>query len=341
MPEDQLQPMKAASIDAIFLVWSKPHGSHRSQYIAQLLGMELCHVYFTRRRGAFYAALKYPVQALQTIWLLIRRRPRLVFVQDPPIPSALVVWLCGIFLHIDLVIDTHTQRKLLVDYDFLWGIRRFTGKRALLNIVTNDHLAKLLEAWDAPYIIMQDPPLPIAEQVIPRQLDGDFTILWINVAAVDEPRDVVQATAQRLPHIRFFVTGDYDRTAELRAFKQQSPENMIFTGYTPDDEYYQLVKSVDVVLTLTTWDHTFQHGACEAMWLGRPVITSDWQILRDYFSQGVIFVDNTTASVIEALQEMQQNLTHYEAEISKLNSIHRTRWKQQADQLMELIEAKL
>jgi len=341
MPDGQRHPIEVADIDAIFLVWSKPQGSRRSQYFAQALGIKLHNVYFTQRRGAFYAIVKYPIQALQTIWLLMRVRPQLVFVQDPPTPAALVVWFCGLFLNIKYIIDTHTQRKLLVDYDILWRIRRFVGKRAMTNIVTNDYLAGLLQEWDAPNIVIGDPALPFAKTVNKKQLDEGFTVLWINVAAVDEPRHIVQAAARQLSHITFYITGDYDRKAELRSFKQESPENMIFTGYTPDDEYYQLLKSVDVAITLTTRDHTLQAGACEAMWLGRPIITSNWEILRDYFPHGTLFVDNTTESLIEALQDMQDNYAKYEADILKLDAYHRKRWQQQINALMLQIQAKL
>lgn len=341
MSISQPRPLEVAGIHAIFLVWSKPHGSHRSQFIADTLGMKLHHIYFTQGRGALYAALKYPVQMIQTIWLLFRNRPELVFVQDPPTLASWTVWLCSIFLNINYVIDTHTQQKLLVDYDFLWSMRRFVGKRALTNIVTNDFLANLLDRWNAPNIVMEDPPLPIVASVTKRPLDDAFNVLWINVAAKDEPRDIVQMAAKKLPHITFYVTGDYDRSTELQTFKEQTPQNMIFTGYLPDTDYYQLLKSVDVALTLTTRDHTLQQGACEAMWLGRPIITSDWKILRDYFKQGTLFVNNTPEALIKALDEIQHNYTKYETDILKLDTYHRARWQQQVTQLMQQIQSKI
>ena len=33
---------------------------------------------------------------------------------------------------------------------------------------------------------------------------------------------------------------------------------------------------MDGILALTTHDHTMQRGACEAVSLGVPIITSDW-----------------------------------------------------------------
>lgn len=337
MPMSEAKPLHDAGIPTMFLVWSYPQGSHRSQFFANTLGMRLQYVYFTRRRGALAAALKYPVQALQTLWVLLRHRPRLVFVQDPPTLAAFVVWFCGLFLRCKFIIDTHTQRHLLVDYQFLMGMRHFVAHRALTNIVTNDYLVTLLNDWNAPAIVMEDPPLPFAKDIQAEGLAGDFNLVWVNVGAVDEPRDVFFEAARQLPHITFYVTSDYGRNQELRQCQATAPDNVIFTGHLPDTAYYQLLKSADAVLTLTTRNHALQQGACEAMWLGRPVITSDWPMLRRYFSKGAIFVDNSVESLVGSITQMQTEYDRYSAEILEIDALRRADWNQQVDALMQII----
>jgi glycosyltransferase involved in cell wall biosynthesis len=324
-----------AHISSLFLVWSHPQGSHRSQFFAEIFGMRLQYVYFTRRRGAFWAALKYPVQALQTIWVMFKYRPKLVFIQDPPTPAAFVVWLCSLILPIRFVIDTHTQKHLLVDYNFLWGMRRFVARRALTNIVTNEHLAKMIREWGGVATVMEDPPLPL--EVKGRDLEGDFRVVWVNVGAMDEPRDVFFEAARQLPEIRFYVTSDYQRNEELRQYQAKASENVHFTGHLPDEDYYSLLKSADVVLTLTTRNHTLQQGACEAMWLGRPVITSDWSMLREYFPKGALFVDNRADSLVEAIRQMREDLPRYQAEIVETAALKRADWDRQVGELLEII----
>jgi glycosyltransferase involved in cell wall biosynthesis len=321
--------------NSLFLVWSHPQGSHRSQFFAEIFEMRLQYVYFTRRRGAIAAALKYPVQALQTIWVLFKYRPLIVFVQDPPTLAAFMVWLCSLVLPLRFIIDTHTQRHLLVDYNFLWGMRRFVARRALTNIVTNEHLAAMLREWGARAIVMEDPPLPIQPEA--KALEGIFRIVWVNVGAVDEPREVFFEAARRLPDVTFYVTSDYQRNAELREYQAQASENVVFTGHLPDDAYYQTLKSADAVMTLTNWNHTLQQGACEAMWLGRPVITSDWSMLRNFFPIGAIFVDNTVESLVEAVREMQAEHARYCAEIVETARLKRADWDKQVKQLMAII----
>ncbi len=335
------KPLEDAKIRSMFLVWSHPQGSHRSQFFAAILGMRLQYVYFTRRRGAVAAALKYPVQALMTVWVLLRHRPRLVFIQDPPIPAALVVWLCSFIIPLRFIIDTHTQRHLLVDYPFLWGVRRFVAQRALTNILTNTYLANIVKAWGASAIVMEDPPLPFADTVETKPLEGAFRVIWVNVGASDEPRDIFFAAACQLPEVRFYVTSDYGRNAELAAYQSTASANVTFTGHLPDADYYQLLKSADAVLTLTTRDHTLQQGACEAMWLGRPVITSDWSMLRQYFPQGAVFVENSVESLLAGIATMQAAHEAYRADMIDLSRQKRRDWDEQVTALMTVIEPAL
>lgn len=299
--------------------------------------MRLQYVYFTRRRGAIAAVLKYPIQALLTIIVLFYHRPQLVFIQDPPTPAGFVVWLCGHILRLKFIIDTHTQRHQMVDYPFLLGMRRFVAKRALTNIVTNETLRALVESWDAPALVMEDLPLPIRDRVSTTPLSDQFNVVWVNNGASDEPRDVFFEAVRDLPMMRFYVTSDYGRNAELREYQDEASANVEFTGHLPDAEYYQMLKSADAVLTMTTRDFTLQQGACEAMWLGTPVITSDWSMLRAYFTSGAVFVDNTVDGLRVALQTMQADHAEYVAGIQALAPLRHADWDEQVEALQQIV----
>ena len=93
----------------LFLVWGFPQGSHRSQLMAQELGMQVQHVYFIAKQGKWQALLKYPVQAVQTLVVLARQRPRAVFIQNPPIFSSLVVYLYSLLTGSRFVIDSNRR----------------------------------------------------------------------------------------------------------------------------------------------------------------------------------------------------------------------------------------
>ena len=60
-------------------------------------------------------------------------------------------------------------------------------------------------------------------------------------------------------------------------------------------------------MVLTTRDHTMQRGAYEAMALEKPLITSDWPLLRETFNRGTIHVDNTAAGITAGIENAVRN----------------------------------
>ena len=174
-------------------------------------------------------------------------------------------------------------------------------------------------------------------QVVSNPLAGEFNVVWVNTGSPDEPRAIFFEMASQLTDVTFYVTSDYSRNSELRHYQNTATENIYFTGHLPDDDFYELLKSADVVLTLTAWNYTLQQGACEAMWLGRPVIISDWQVLRDYFEDGAIFVENTVESLSSAIVEMQAKGDKYAERISNVSELRHQDWDRQVDELMTLL----
>ena len=57
-------------------------------------------------------------------------------------------------------------------------------------------------------------------------------------------------------------------------------------GFLSDQQYGSLICNADIVLTLTTQDHTMIRGAWEAIYQATPVIVSDWPILQSSFDKG-------------------------------------------------------
>jgi hypothetical protein len=106
----------------------------------------------------------------------------------------------------------------------------------------------------------------------------------------------------------------------------------------PDEEFYGLLEVVQVVMCLTTEDHTYQSGASEALWLGKPIITSDWPLLRGYFDKGTIHIDNTAESIRRAVLAMKRCLPAYEAEIRALQIERQHEWLEKAQALLHLVE---
>jgi glycosyltransferase involved in cell wall biosynthesis len=319
--------------DAVFIAWGPPAYTNRTRPLASALGIEVIHVYSTRRRGALAAVIKYPYQAVATTWHLLRRRPALVFVQHPPSFTAMVAGVYGAITGAPYVVDAHSDA-----FDSPWWSRprwlqRIVARRALTTIVTNDHFEDLLRRAGAHASIVRNFPTELHPATYP--MGPGLNVAVVATFAPDEPLEEVVAAARRLPDVVFRVTGDLRR--EGASIPSDLPSNVELTGFLSAPDYYGLVCHSDAAMVLTTRDHTMQRGACEAMSLGTPIITSDWPLLRTYFCKGTVHVDNTAAGIETGVREMQDGLDRYREEIVELRTDVDTEWEAARDALVERI----
>jgi hypothetical protein len=121
----------------------------------------------------------------------------------------------------------------------------------------------------------------------------------------DEPVAIVFEAAARLPRVHFHLTGDPRRLPP--ALAASKPDNVTLTGYLALTEYTGLLRAADAILALTTQNQTFQTGGAEAVWLGRPLIMSDWPELRHLFDKGTVFVTHDAESLAAAVLAVEAN----------------------------------
>jgi len=319
----------------VFIAWGPPAYTNRTRPLAAALGVEVRHVFSIRRRGALAALVKYPYQVVATGWYLFRRRPALVFVQHPPSFTAMVAALYGVLTGTPFVVDAHSDA-----FDSPWWSRprwlqRRVARRAVTTIVTNDHFADLVRGWGARATIVRN--FPTSYEADPYPMGPELNIAVVATFAPDEPLDEVVAAARSLPDVRFRVTGDTRRQGAT--IPSGLPANVELTGFLPLGEYYGLVRGSDAAMVLTTRDHTMQRGACEALSLGTPIITSDWPLLRDYFCKGTVHVDNTAAGIRDGVGELRDGIHRYREEIVQLRLDTEVEWEQARDELVAVILA--
>ena len=80
-----------AEAGGVFVSWAP--FSRRTQTLSRRLGLEAVQVQAPWFKRPVYAPLKYPIQLLRTAVFLARRRPRQVWVMDPPAPAVMLAWL--------------------------------------------------------------------------------------------------------------------------------------------------------------------------------------------------------------------------------------------------------
>ncbi len=309
------------STKKVFISWAKT--MPRTKGIATALR---AHDYYIERlKGSMspLLPLRYALQARETISILRHERPQVILASNPPIFLPLIACLVARKLNAAFVMDSHTGA-----FDGRWAyflpVHRFLSRCAAATIVTNEPLRAQVASWGAPAFILEDRVPDLLIKPVPQ--NQHFSVAMVSSFAKDEPLDAVLAAAAGLPDYRFFVTGR--ATAHMAGMVASAPDNVTFTGFLPRSEYVDLLNRADAVMVLVKRDLTLLCGAYEAVAVEKPLITSDWPVLRNYFSHGALYVDNSPRSIREAVVEAAGKARQLTQEIRSLKHTLRRNWSE-------------
>jgi hypothetical protein len=319
----------------VFISWAI--ACTRSDSLSYHLGGICYHIHYLKKsRFQFiYAPIKYVLAAFKTISILRKDQPEVILVQNPPIFAIPAVWFYCVFNKAAFITDTHSAAFDRTKWTmFLW-LYRILGKRALVNIVHNKPLEEKIKKWNLPSITIGDMPYRL-ETNLEYTFKPGFNIVVVNTYSDDEPLDEVITAALQLPDVNFYITGNLKSAPKNIISK--IPSNVILTDFIAFEEYVALLKGCDVVVVLTTQDFTMQNGAWEATELEKPIITSDWPVLREGFHKGTIHINNSPSDLVKAIQEMQNNYSTYLSGIKDLRKEKYGVWKDSFSHLQKLIK---
>lgn len=306
----------------------------RSENIAARLGMRLIR-HWRPRRGPLSLPLKYAYQITRTLADLARYRPDVVVCMNPSPLTSLPVWLYATATGAPWAIDAHTGAFIGPPWERFAFISRFFSQRASITLVTNEHLQEMLEAGGGRAFIVPDVPTEL-EPPYETDLPDGFNAVFVGSWAYDEPLDMVVEAAMRLPLMHFHFTGKPKGPgAEL---VHSRPSNIHLPGFLSREDYLAIVAAADVVIALTTRDHTMQRSAYEAIYLGTPVVVSDWPVLRENFAEGGVLTENTADGLVAALQEARQRGEELRRGALRLREAKLKRWSENAEHLRALLE---
>jgi len=315
-----------------FIAWTR--FDHRSQLLSKNLGATMHFIFKSKRSNLFLLPWRYFTQSLQMWRTLVGERPDIVFVQNPPIFCVLIAFFYAKLYQARYVVDSHTAAFLSPKWRGTLGLHRILSHQALLTIVHNESQEEIVKKWGCRYYVLDD-PLKGYPQGKPFPLTAKFNIIVISTFSEDEPLDVIFEAANLLPDVTFYITGDYKRVRSI--LSTRIPPNCKLTGFLPYEEYVGLLKGADVIMDLTTRDHTLLCGAFEAVSLGKPLITSDWKILRDHFPSGVVYVPNTAEGIFQGVRRVQEDLLIYQRDISELREHLVREWDRKFVELNRLL----
>jgi len=306
----------------------------RSDAIAARLGMGRIR-HYRAGHGIFSTAVKYPYQMARTLFDLFRQRPEAVMCMNPPPLAALPVWLYARITGARWVIDAHTGAFIGPPWERLAFLSRFFSRRAECTFVTNEHLRALVVAAGGRSALLPDVPTELEPPYRAALPDG-FNAVFVASWAPDEPVEIVRDAALDLRGMTFHFTGRPEGRGRERL--RERPANVVLSGFLSRAEYLALLAAADVVIALTTRDHTMQRSAYEAIYLGTPVIVSDWPVLRDNFAGGGIATPNTREGLVAALRRAQAEIEDLRAGALELRAAKLRRWARNERVLRGLLD---
>jgi glycosyltransferase involved in cell wall biosynthesis len=321
------------TFSVVFVSWA-PFCSRSDSIATHLNGSS--YMIYVSALGSNYCTvgIKYVVQAVMTWKLLRRTRADVVFVMSPPLIAVLAVWLYTRFSGGTYLIDAHTAAFVDARWQKLSWLQRFVSRRSEATIVTDHHWARLVESWGARTVIVEEVPVVFPEPRYP-ELTGKWKIVLVATFTKDEPIAEFLEAARSMPTINFFVTGDPQPLD--RNLRSSTPSNVKYMGFLPEREYVGVLLRADAVMCLTTLDHTMQRGAYEAMYLERPIITSNTELLRSVFSKGTVHVDSHAEDICRGVKKMLQDLQRYQQEVVCLRNERLKKWLDVQAELEKLI----
>lgn len=322
-----------------FISWA-PYCS-RSDNIARELGGKSYMVYHAFWGSNFITIwFKYFTQAIETLWILLRDRPRHVICMSPPVPSLVPVWLYCIVFRASFAIDYHTAAFVLRAQRMLYFMQAFFARRAKVNLLTNSHLAEIVEGWGGRTMLISDVRVVFdSVQAYDGFRDG-FNVTFVSRYAETEPLDDVYEAARRLAEHNIFlhVTGDLKDASPSDL--QNCPDNVTLTDFLSLPVYAGLLRDSDAVLCLCTNDNTMQRGAYEAMSEETPLVLSDWPILRETFPIGSIFVPNTVDGIVQGILRAKTDQEGLQQDVKELKRQRSQKWEKTISRLSRILQGE-
>ena len=327
-PESDAPPL---NLRAVWVTWEH---QRRNAGVSNALGIPLFEFDITGNRVKRYA------RSLAATWRVFRReRPDLIFVQNPSLVLTLAALAYGKLRRIPIVVDAHNAALGRLGPGLLSWPSRLAARHADLTLVSNASLSALVTAQNGQPFVLPDPLPILPPRKPPASEPGRRRVLFVCTYAPDEPYLAVLEAARRLePHTVVYFTGNpKDRADQLQRI---APPNVTFTGFLPEEDYIDLMQSVDAVIDLTTRQDCLVCGAYEAVAAETPLILSDTPAIRQYFSRGVRYTDNSPEDLAKAIREALDSAEAMRAALKELKPTLQADWNRRRRALAELLLTK-
>lgn len=318
MTHRRTRRLESTRASVAFLAWTRTSG--RSREIAAALGGEARTCFIV----GWPAPVRYLVATVQTVSYLISRRPLALIVTNPPVFPVLIGWVYSTLSGVPLVIDAHPGSFGLKETrigQLMLPVSRWLAPRVETSLVTTAELAARVEALGGRADILHEaPPGRVVDAPPPPT---PLTLLFVSIFASDEPVDAVLEAARATPEIEIRITGDLS-LAPLHLL-DRVPANVTFVGYLDADGYWEEIRRAHGVVALTTEANSVMRAAYEAVYAKRPLVISDWPVLRELFPAGVA-VNHDPSSLADGFSFVKAHLAELLDRAESARECQQVRW---------------
>jgi len=319
-------------------IWITWENQRRSIELAKHFG---CKFYMME----FPGKLRYVYSIISTLRILFRQKPTVLFIQNPSMILATIACLYKIFSNTFLVIDRHTTFRLnkpesgSLRIRIFVALHKFTIRHADLTIITNDHLAQIVKSLGGTPFVLPD-KLPDFSSHNSMKLKGKKNFLFVSSFGGDEPIDEVLKSINIVNNkdTYLYISGNFKKLPRQKY--ENTPDNIIFTGFLSEQDYIDMLFAVDGIIVLTTSDYTMLCGCYEAVSAEKPLVTSKKDVLEHYFGDAV-FVENTAQEIANGINSIIEDPESHTKKISDLKYHITESWQHASTRLEETINAKI
>ena len=320
-------------MNKIFITWERH--STRSHNQARHFGAREIYIYpFGSSRNPAVLLLRYAASFFITLKVLWRERADVVFCLNQPPFLVSAVFLFTKIMGGRYILDSHSAAFNDPKWAWFRPVYRTIARHAFLNINTNGRHRQLVESWGGRSRIIADVPIDHESTYEPIDIEQD-SVAVVASYMFDEPIAEIFDAARLCPEVRFYLTGNHRKLGELAG---RAPANVTFTGYLSRVDYFRLLSSARAVMVLTTRDDTMQMGAYEALSLARPIITSRWNVLEQSFGDAAVYVDNTPASIANAVREVIEEHEVMQYRAVRRRSIRRRAFDETRSEILAMLD---
>lgn len=275
-------------------------------------------------------------QAVETLKLLRRHRPAVLFVQNPSLALTVLAILARRAFDYCLVVDAHNEgvRPFHRTSKLVGWLTRRLLKGADVTIVTNAALARdVAAAGGRPLVLPDSLPVPLLAPK-PRLIKDAPDVAVIASFRSDEPIDAILAAAASMPEIRFAFSGD------PRGFLRNGrnlPPNVRFPGYLVEKMYWQFLAQAGVICDLNLKPDCLVCGAYEGLALAKPLVLSDNPPTREIFGRIAVLTNNEPENIAAALRRALAQRDQLAANAADVREAFRARWQLQSVEAWDAI----